>query len=157
MARSSGSAQTVIAIAVNPRFEEHSPALSPDGPWLAYVSDESGREQIWLRPFPEADSLRRQISLAGGTAPRWAHSGRELFFKSQGALVAVDLAFDGGLRVGDALPLFPVGRYKSFGASSSSYDVAPDDKRILMIEPASPTELVWVQGFLEEVKAKVGR
>ena len=61
-------------------FAEGNPALSPDGRWLAYVSNESGNPEVYVRPFPDVSRGRWQVSTGGGTAPRWAHSGRELFF-----------------------------------------------------------------------------
>src|SRR5207237_4740560 len=54
--------------------------LSPDGHWLAYQSDESGQNQIYVRPFPNVDTGRWQISTSGGTKPAWARNGRELFY-----------------------------------------------------------------------------
>ncbi len=70
-------------------FQERNPDLSPDGRWLAYDSNESGREQVYVRPFPDVDKGRWQVSTGGGNQPRWARNGRELFFRRGTALMAV--------------------------------------------------------------------
>ena len=62
-------------------FEEVAPALSPDGRWLAYASNESGRYEVYVRPFPDANAGRWQVSRNGGNEPVWAHNGRELFYR----------------------------------------------------------------------------
>jgi Tol biopolymer transport system component len=71
------------------------PALSPDGRWLAYQSDESGRFEIYVRPFPDVQRSKVQVSVDGGTSPVWRADGRELFFASAGSLIAVDLSAGG--------------------------------------------------------------
>ena len=63
-------------------FNETAPALSPDVQWLAYVSDESGRNEVYVRSFPNVGDTKRQVSTEGGEEPVWAHSGRELFYKN---------------------------------------------------------------------------
>ena len=73
-------------------FNERSPALSADGRWLAYTSGASGRSEIYVRPFPDVGSALVQVSTDGGTEPIWAHSGRELFYRSASGLVAVEVA-----------------------------------------------------------------
>jgi Tol biopolymer transport system component len=72
-----GSVEPLLA---DPAFDERYPSLSPNGRWLAYVSDETGRPEIYMRPFPDVDSRRETISTAGGTEPIWSHDGRELFY-----------------------------------------------------------------------------
>src|SRR5262249_2356541 len=62
------------------RFNERNAEVSPDGRWLAYESDESGRDEIYVRPFPDVDAGRWPISADGGTRPVWARNGRELFY-----------------------------------------------------------------------------
>lgn len=62
-------------------YREINSAMSPDGRWIAYASDEAGRYEIYVRPFPDVSAGRWQVSINGGRAPRWAHSGRELFFQ----------------------------------------------------------------------------
>jgi serine/threonine-protein kinase len=92
------------------RFNEQGAALSPDGRWLAYTSDESGRDEIYVRPFPNTAAGRWQVSTAGGFATRWAHSGRELFYESPtGDFMAVPVAPGPTFNPGAPQRLFPLG------------------------------------------------
>ena len=75
----SGGAKPLLA---DPKFNERNGEISPDGRWIAYESDESGRGEVYVRPFPNVDAGRWAISSGGGTRPAWARSGRELFFES---------------------------------------------------------------------------
>ena len=70
-------------------FDELNAEVSPDGRWLAYESNESGRNEIYVRPFPNVDAGKRQVSTNGGTQPLWARNGQELFYESMGALMRV--------------------------------------------------------------------
>jgi len=144
------------------RFGESYAAVSPDGRWLAYVSNESGSDQVYVRPYPNVADARWQVSGNGGYAPRWARSGRELFYVSRpegrvGDLIAVQVQLTPTFAAGRAQTLF------SFSAVGQDlYDVAPDDRRFLTIEAAGSSaadagELILVQHFFEELKAKVGR
>ncbi len=118
--------------------------FSPDGHWVAYVSDESGRDEIYVRTFsPDApggasDSGGKWlISTGGGTEPRWRKDGKELYYVAAGGkLMAVDVASATGFQAGapKALFLVPV---SGEGALSPSWDVAPDGKRFLFPVPAS--------------------
>src|SRR5690606_29511852 len=65
------------------------PALSPDGRWLAYVSSETGRREVYLVPYPDVGAVREQVSSQGGAEPRWTRGGRELIYRSGERLVAV--------------------------------------------------------------------
>jgi Tol biopolymer transport system component len=102
-------------------FNESQGRLSPDGRWIAYVSDESGRDEVYVRPFPMADS-RWQISTAGGQRPRWRRDGRELFFLSpEGHLQVVDVQADAPFRSGRPRALFPM-------RHAEDYDVSADGR-----------------------------
>jgi Tol biopolymer transport system component len=87
-------------------FYDGEPAVSPDGRLLAYRSNESGRDEIWVRPM--SGGARRQVSLNGGSSPRWAWSGRELFFFNAGKLFAAEIRATGELSVGAITTVFPV-------------------------------------------------
>jgi serine/threonine-protein kinase len=123
-----------------------SPELSPDGRWLAYQSSESGRDEIYLRPFPDVETGRVLISTAGGTRPAWAPDGRELFYlDGDGLLTAVPLKIAGStIQPGQPAT---VSRTLYFAGVSSlgvtalrGYDVAPDGQRFLMIKESAPDE-----------------
>ena len=115
--------------------EELSPSFSPDGRWLAYVSDESGRNEVYVRPYPEHDP-RVPISTDGGTEPVWSRDGRELFFRKGVELFVVRMEVEGnGLVAGIPEKLFE-GSYTidPWAAVNPNYDVAPDG-RFLMVQP----------------------
>jgi tRNA A-37 threonylcarbamoyl transferase component Bud32 len=132
-------------------------ALSPDGHWLAYESSRSGRTEIYVSPFPSM-ATTQVISREGGTEARWAHSGRELFFRSHGQLMAVSLTPGAALVAGTPRPLFSVAQYRS-ARNRQQYDVAPDGQHFLMIrEPPDQGAgtVVYVENWFDEFRAKVG-
>ena len=145
------------------QFEEAGQAISRDGRWLAFSSNEAGRHEIFVRPFPNVDDGKWQISTDGGVQPIWAHNGRELFFvNSTGDVeVAEFTATDDTFQRRRTTTLFRLPRdaWVRQRAGAGDYDVAPDDERFLMARGAgsedSPTKLVWVQNFFEELKARV--
>jgi Tol biopolymer transport system component len=145
---------------------EHSPRFSPNGAWLAYVSDESGREEVHLRRYPQGE--RFQVSTAGGVGPVWNPNGREIFFQGphEGSqkLMVVSVTADGdSLRLGTPAPLFdtsvrgPTGVTEQYAISSNGgqrYDVFPDGQRFVMIRQADSQEtreIVLVQNWLAEL------
>jgi serine/threonine-protein kinase len=147
------------------KFNELMPALSPDGRWLAYSSDESGSNEVYVRPFPRVGDGRWQISTGGGSVPKWAHSGRELFYQSRtNEMMAVGVTLSPSFAAGiphklfNAIPeLYPsiLGPY---------YDVTPDDRRFVMVRTTllggsaqAPGEgqLVMVENFREEIRRKL--
>ena len=131
--------------------------FSPDGRYVAYQSGESGRPQIYVRPFPRVDGGRWQISTAVGTRPAWARNGRELFYLDEtNSLTAVSVHTSGSaFSTGVPAKVFDA-RYSTV-LPSRSYDVSSDGRRFLMLKdsPAS-TSLVVVEHWFEELKAKVG-
>jgi serine/threonine-protein kinase len=145
---------------VGTSFTERAPALSPDGRWLAYVSDESGRDEVYVRPFPEAAQAKWQVSLNGGTEPEWSHAGGELFYRNAGGeLIAAEIASRPAFVVGRQRALFRAAAYSS-DYSHRLYDVSPDDRRFLMMRERGGGEradLILVQNWFEELRAKVGR
>ncbi len=133
-------------------------ALSPDGRWLAYVSNVSGRREVYVAPFPDI-TWRRLISRDGGSEPRWARSGRELFYKSNNQLMAVPVTPGPGLGVGTPQPLFPVTGYTS-ARNRQQYDVAPDGRRFLMIrdrDGGAQGTTVFVENWFDELRRKLER
>ena len=124
-------------------FDELNPKLSPDGRWLAYVSNESGRDEVYVRPFPGPGG-RWQVSMAGGTEPLWAHNGRELFYRSaDDQLVRAEVTAGSGFVVGVRTPLFALQSYKD-DRNHTLYDISPDDKRFLMIKSGGGSRQVIV-------------
>ena len=87
-------------------FSELNAEFSRDGRWLAYESNESGRNEIYVRPFPNVDAGRRQVSTNGGTQPLWARNGQELFYESKGALIRVPVKMGSTFEAGTPRKLF---------------------------------------------------
>jgi serine/threonine protein kinase len=113
-------------------FNELRGVFSPDGKWIAYQSDESGKYQIYARPFPGPGG-KWQISVNGGTRPRWSRDGKEIFFiPDDGKLAAAEVKWKGmTFEVGVVRPLFDA-RYAFFGGGASTYDVTADGRRFLI-------------------------
>jgi len=143
-------------------FREQAPAISSDGRWLAYSSNETGRYEIFVRPFPNVDEGKWQVSTRGGINPMWAHNGRELFFldtATRNLTVAEFTTTPALFQVSGVTSLFEVPSRIFWGGTNDPYDVDLDDQRFLMArvygsEYEDPT-LVLVQNFFEELKTRV--
>jgi serine/threonine-protein kinase len=147
------------------RFNEEGIALSRDGRWLAYSSDESGRSEVYVRPFPDINTGRWQISGGGGSAARWAHSGRELFFQGPANEIMVSAVRTApSFQPGDPRQLIAPQTQIMPSVVIPNYAVTPDDRRFLMVRLASADappgagQLVvvenWFREFQEKVKAR---
>lgn len=144
---------------INGEAEEFSPALSPDGRWIAFGSDESRRTEIYVRPFPDAGRARWQVSKSGGTEPVWSPDGRELYYRnSKGDLVAAEIDGSAGFRVVGERALFSARGFVT-DTRNRAYSVSPDGRAFYFIDVLSgtPSQLVVVTNWFEELKAKVGR
>ena len=144
-------------------YHEDEPALSPDGRWLAYSSNESGRYEIYVRPFPAVDQGRWQVSREGGTEPRWSRSGRELFYRgARDDLMAAAVVPGTAFVTREVRTLFSVAAFIR-GAQHPYYAVAPDDRRFLFIrslggtEAGGPAYVTIVDNWLAELRAGTGR
>lgn len=114
-------------------YEEGAPRFSPDGRWLAYVSNESGRHEVYLRLLA-GSSGRQPVSNGGGTEPVWARDGRELFYREGDRMMAVRLTGSGAdLQAGRPQALFE-GRFAKGSIDAANYDVTPDGQRFLMVQ-----------------------
>jgi serine/threonine-protein kinase len=142
-----------IPVVVTP-FEERGPALSPDGRWVAYQSDESGRFEVYVRPFPNSRSGKWQISTDGGVVPRWAPDGSALYYIGPTALMAVDVLAGTTFTPRGRRALFSVEFLST--ASEFSYDVMPDGQRFVMIRSratAEGAELIVIENAGRELEA----
>jgi len=138
-------------------FNELNAQISPDGRWIAFESDESGRYEVFVRPFPNVNDGRWQVSTGGGTKPQWARNGRELFYVAPGgAMMTTPVEQGSSFTFGTPAKLFD-GRYYMGGGVSigRTYDVSPDGKRFLMIQPdVGPVSTITVVlNWFEELKA----
>ncbi len=143
-------------------FGEHSARVSRDGRSMVYVSDESGRNEVYLRSFP-APGAKLQVSTSGGSQPVWARDGRAVFFRSAGVVQEATYHAAPTPTIGAPRALFP-DRFESPQVGShTGYDIFPDG-RFLMVQLPDATQqseaagyqIVYVFGFLEELKARVG-
>ncbi|MBI3982031.1 MAG: serine/threonine-protein kinase [Gemmatimonadetes bacterium] len=116
------------------RYQERAMALSPDGRWLAYVSDESGVDEVYVRPL-DGPAARHQVSNGGGTEPRWARNGRELFFRTEGdSLFSVSVEPGLVFRPGARRLVFVLRAIRD--AFHANYDVFPDGRFVFVREAA---------------------
>ena len=130
--------------------------FSPDGRYLAYASDESGRVEVFVRPFPEG-SGKWQVSVNGGTQPRWRHDGGELFYVEESTLMAVSVSTEQGFVLGQPERLFESEDLRAVAYASPRYDVSADGKRFLTTTPAedenaSPPSIRVVENWYEEFR-----
>lgn len=138
---------------LNTSSEERTPMLSPDGRWLAYTSTESGRNEIYVRTFPDASGGRWQVSIGGGTEPLWSRDGQELFYRSRdNRMVSVAVETEPMFTSGARKVLFEdvyVRRYQH-----TNYDIHPDNKRFVIIKPSEriSTEMIVVLNWFEELR-----
>jgi serine/threonine-protein kinase len=142
---------------VNDEPEEYSPALSPDGRWLAYGATSTERSEIYVRPFPDSRSARWQVSRNGGTEPVWSPDGRELFYRNaQGILVSAQLEPGTAFRVSGERQLFRVRDFIS-DSRHRSYAVSPDGRYFYFINvlPTRPSQIVLITNWIEELKEKL--
>jgi serine/threonine-protein kinase len=137
---------------------ENEPRFSPDGHWLAYISDESGRLEVYVQPYPGPGG-KWQISTQGGTEPVWNPNGRELFYRSGDKMMAVEITTQPGFSAGTPRMLFE-GRYEQPPVPLHNFDVSHDGQHFLMLKPveqeqAAPTQINVVLNWFEELKQKV--
>jgi eukaryotic-like serine/threonine-protein kinase len=138
---------------IQTRFEEGDPAISPDGRWLAYTSDESGRDEVYLQSFPDL-GRKWQVSTDGGGMPVWEPHGRELFYTSDARRKLMSVAIQSGA--------VPVGAPRLlFEGQHGDYAVTRDGRFIMAkLDPSRPkvgsiTQITLVQNWFEELKRKV--
>jgi serine/threonine-protein kinase len=150
-----GGSGDVVPLIATP-FDEYSPIFSPDGRWLAYVSDESGRYEVYVESVPRGRG-RWLVSSGGGTEPLWSADGRELFYRNGDALIAVPVRSTPTFSVGAPSVLFER-RLKNGIYGTLSYDITDDGREFLMIErrlDLVPNQLHVVLGWDEELRHRV--
>ena len=140
---------------IRTQANEIHPIFSPDGRWLAYVSDESGREEVFVRPYPGPGNII-PISTDGGMEPVWAPDGKKLYYRdvSGDKMMVVSFLAEPDLQVGKPQLLFE-GKFHGGWAWGRNYDIAPDGKLFLMItdeeQPSPPTQINMVLNWVEEL------
>lgn len=160
-----GVEQAATLLVATAEYSEQDPRVSPDGRWLAYVSNETGRDEVFVRPFPEVDAAKVQVSVGGGFGPLWSSAGRELFYvdlASNMVAVRFDASAEFRVTARDVLFAIPTGYVR--GVGNSSIDIAPDGQRFLMgrslrgpVSEGEAPRMVLVQNFSEELRRRVPR
>jgi len=145
---STAAADSTIGLLTGPD-DELAPAVSPDGRWVAYVSNLSSQDEIYVTSFPQP-SGRIQISNGGGTSPAWSADGEELFYMEGDALVAVQLANEPTLQVHSRQTLFR-GPYLQY-RWHRQYDVHPDGEHFIMIENPPRGDVDVITGWFGEIE-----
>jgi len=129
---------------------EQGATISPDGRAVAYLSNESGKTEVYAQTYP-GPGVKRRVSVDGGSGPAWSHTGHELFYQTATGMFSVPILDTRDLRIGAPVRLFPLGQ-----TSSWRTQVSGDDQRFLMLEraEASPamSRINIVQNWVEELK-----
>lgn len=147
-----------VRILLDGDFAQLDPQVSPDGRWLAYQSDETGRFEIYVRPYPDVDRGRWLISSAGGTSPRWNPRGGELFYHDGESIVRVAVSAGDAFRASPGTRLFDV---KPFGGRlGPDFELTSDGQRFLFLIPAPadvppPAGLVVVQNWMSNLASRL--
>jgi Tol biopolymer transport system component len=140
-------------------FNESNSDVSPDGRWIAYQSDESGRNEVYVRPFPEVSKGRWQVSPTGGTRPLWSRDGREFFFLDSSRRMNVVSVQDGSVvSFGAPRVLFDTSALGLEG-QQRNFELSTDGTRFLMVRnlppPAEVPSAVLIQNWFAELAARV--
>jgi serine/threonine-protein kinase len=142
---------TSTRVLVSSRATEVAPRISPDGKWVAYTSDESGRNQVYVTPLPGPGG-RVQVSANGGAQPVWSADNRRLFYSANGGLMAATLSFTPTVRVESREKLFDV--VKTGPPTHAAYDVARDGKHFVLLQSTgAEAQLIVVHDWKDELRA----
>jgi Tol biopolymer transport system component len=137
---------------------EYSPAVSPDGRWLAYAGGETGRVEVYVVPFDAPGTAKWAVSTSGGSAPRWSPRGDELFYlDARSNMVAARVTTGPSFAVQSSRVLFNASDFIHTSLSRRNYDVAPDGERFLMVQRADGAkrgQVVVVEHWTEEIRRK---
>jgi Tol biopolymer transport system component len=140
------------------KFWESAAVFSPDGRWLAYVSNESGRNEVYVRPFP-GPGEKLQVSTDGGGEPVWPRNGHELLFRNGDAVFAVDVKLNPTFTAGKPRRLFEGAYDKDYRGLRPNYDGTADGQRFVMVKRLEDTSrsprINFVMNWLEELKQRV--
>jgi Tol biopolymer transport system component len=142
---------------ISTQFREYHPMISPDGRWLAYQSNETGRFEVYIQPFPDG-GRKWLVSAGGGTQPLWARNGEELFFRNGDKVMVVSVRPGPDFEASTPRLLFEFPSLGFTGYGSPNYDITPDGQSFVMIEPEAQipqTEFYAVVNWIEELKRLV--
>ena len=131
-------------------FNEAQPSFSPDGKWIAYSSDESGRSEIYLRPYP-GPGARKQVSTGGGQEPIWSESGDAVLYRTAEALWSVAVTTTPDVVLGLPAIVFD-GVYALSAGGDLHYSAVPDRSRFLMVTADSASRLRMIVNWFTEIE-----
>jgi serine/threonine protein kinase/Tol biopolymer transport system component len=149
-----------VVVLLNSKADESHPEISPDGNWLAYVSNESGTMEVYVRPYPNVSGGQQRISMGGGIEPLWARNSDELelFFRRDGAVWGVRIETGSGFSASNPEVIFE-GPYAQDIQGGRSYDIDLEDDRFLMLataaDPSAAPRIIIIQNWVEELKRLV--
>ena len=155
----STAGDTGIVRVATSNFSELQPAPSPDGRWVAYVSNDAVTNEVYVRPFPNADAGRWQVSNGGGGSPVWSPDGKELYFiDAANRLVAAEIGTGPAFSVSELRPLFDATRF-SYTSFHQAFEVTKDGQ-FVFLGPIGPVvsqavRLVQVDNWFADLKAKM--
>ena len=159
-ARANASQSQPTPIVASSR-SEYSPSISPDGRFMAYASNESGRFEVYVVPFPDAGTSKWQVTNTGGRAPRWSRRGGEIFYIDLSSnLVAATITTSPAFAVQGRSVLFNAAAYSILAISRHSFDVMPDDQHFLMIRRrggAANAQMVVIENWRGEAGSSAKR
>ena len=140
----------------NTPFNEQQGRFSPDGRFIAYVSDESGRNEVYVRPYP-GPGERVTVSDAGGVNPLWSRAGDELFYREGDDLTAVPVQTSPTLELGEPVRVMDVGAFQPSGDVNPTIAIAPDGERFLMVRkpPGARGQINVVLNWDKELRERV--
>ena len=139
-------------------FNERNGRFSPGGGFVAYCSDQSGRYEVYVRPFPEGGRVT-PVSVGGGCQPQWGKKGKELFFVEGVTLMSVPVSTSGAFSAGLPKPLFDNAGLLAGIGLRAEYDVSDDGQRFLLVETVGdeagkPSSIRVVQNWYEEFRER---
>jgi serine/threonine-protein kinase len=137
--------------------QEHHAMFSPDGQWLAYASNPSGQQEVYVRPYPIVQGTERRVSEGGGAGPVWAPDGSALYYRGEKSLMVAPTSLGPGFVPGRSRALFSTERFR-FSGNTSAFDIHPDGKRFVMVTlgdpaPPLPYQINVVLNWFEELRA----
>jgi serine/threonine-protein kinase len=141
----------------NPGSDQSEPILSPDGRWLAYASNESGQEQVYVKPY-DIPGGSRQISVDWGTAPLWSPDGRTIYYRDRERIMAVEIQPDPTLSAGRPRLLFEGALDLDPDSNVRAFDLSPDGQRFVMLQGEGGSTTAQIQvalNWFEELKRLV--
>ncbi len=136
---------------------EYSPSVSPDGRWMAYTSNASGQQEVYVTSLPAAGTSRWQVSRHGGSSPRWSRRGDEIFYlDTRGRMTSASVTTTPAFALGATRVLFDAGDYQVNSASRHAFDVAPDGRFLFIRHTGTGggARLIVIEHWLDEIARK---